>query len=82
MPDLLDQLPMEPVSLAGDTGYNVGQLRQLLEERNITAYTPIHPTQESNMVARGGFAFRGDHLVCPQGKTLRRTNFHRKNLSY
>ena len=34
------------------------------------------------MVAKGGFAFHGDHLVCPQGETLRRTNFHRKNLSY
>ena len=82
VPDLLDQLPMEPVSLAGDTGYNAGQLRELLEERGIKAYIPIHPIQENNMVAKGGFAFHGDHLVCPQGKTLPPTNFHRKNLAY
>ena len=81
VPDLLDQLPMEPVSLAGDTGYNAGQLRELLEERDIKAYIPIHPIQENNMVAKGGFTFRGDHLVCPQSKTLPRTNFHRKNLA-
>ena len=34
------------------------------------------------MVARGGFAFRGDHLVCPQGKTLRRGSFHWRDRSY
>ena len=34
------------------------------------------------MVARGGFAFHGDYLVCPQGKTLRRGSFHRRNRSY
>ena len=82
VPDLLDQLPMEAVSLAGDTGYNVGQLRELLEEQDIKAYVPIHPIQENNMVAKGGYAFRDDHLVCPQGNTLRRTTFHSKNLAY
>ena len=98
VPGLLEPLPIRPVSLTGDTGYNVGQLRQLLEERSITAYSPIHPIQETihpgnqpsrkptiqetNMVARGGFAFRGDHLVCPQGKTLRRGSFHWRDRSY
>ena len=48
VPGLLEPLPIRPVSLAGDTGYNVGQLRQLLEERSITAYSPIHPIQETN----------------------------------
>ena len=48
VPGLLEPLPIRPVSLAGDTGYNVGQLRQLLEERSITAYSPIHPFQETN----------------------------------
>ena len=51
---------MRAVSLAGDAGYNVGQLWQLLEERNITAYIPIHPIQETNMVARGVFAFHSE----------------------
>ena len=79
VPGLLEQLSKRPVSLAGDTGYNVGQLRQLLEERNIAAYIPIHPIQQNNMVARGGFAFHGDHLVCWQRKTLRPGLFHRQN---
>ena len=35
-----------------------------------------HPIQETIMVSRGGFAFDGDHLVCPQGMTLRRGSFH------
>ena len=48
VPGLLEPLPIRPVSLTGDTGYNVGQLRQLLEERSITAYIPIHPIQETN----------------------------------
>ena len=60
------------MSLTGDTGYNAGELRQLLEHRNITAYFPIHPLQESNMVSTRGFDYRGHHLVCPQGKILNR----------
>ena len=38
------------MSLTGDTGYSVGQLRGLLEEQDITAYIPIHPRQETSMV--------------------------------
>ena len=72
VPTLLERLPLQPVSLAGDTGYNVGKLRQLLEQRDIAAYIPIHPIQERNMESRGGFVYHGDHLVCPQGKILRR----------
>ena len=71
VPDLLEGLPLQPISLAGDTGYNVGKLRQLLEERDIAAYIPIHPIQETSMVSRGGFVYHGDRLVCPQGKILR-----------
>ncbi len=72
VPALLEGLPLQPVSLAADTGYNVGQIRQLLDERDMGAYIPIHPIQETNMVAKGGFEYRGDHLVCPEGKILRR----------
>ena len=34
------------------------------------------------MVARGGFEYRGDHVVCPQGKVLNRAGYHRRNASY
>ena len=56
LPHLLEHLPLPPVSLAADTAYNAARLRQILEERGITAYIPIHPRQESNMVARGALS--------------------------
>ena len=51
---------------------------------NLVLHTPvsIHPRQESNMVARGGFEYRGDHLVCPQGKVLKQAAYHRRIDSY
>ena len=67
-----EQLPIRPASLAADTGYNDGRLRQHLKELDITAYIPVHPNQERSMVAKGGFDYRGDHLMCPEGKRLRR----------
>lgn len=70
------------MSLAGDTGYSEEQLRQLLEERNIAAYIPIHPRQETSMVSTGDFAYHDDHLICPQGKVLRRGSFHRRSRTY
>ena len=82
VPDLLERLPLQPVSLAGDTGYSEWKLSQLLEERNITAYIPIHPRHETNMVSTGEFTYRGDHLVCPQGKILRRSSFHKGSRTY
>ena len=82
VPQLLERLPLQPVSLTGDTGYNAGELRQLLDHRNITAYIPIHPLQESNMVSTGGFDYRGHHLVCPQGKILNRGRFHNRDGVY
>ena len=82
VPQLLEQLPLQPVSLTGDTAYDAGELRQILEHRNITAYIPIHPIQESNMVSTQGFGYRGHHLVCPQGKILSRGSFHNRGGSY
>ena len=76
---MIGRLPFQPVSLTADTAHNAGQLRQLLEDRGITAYIPIHPNQQSNMVPKGGFVYRGDHLVCPQGKMLRRGKFHNRD---
>ena len=34
------------------------------------------------MVAGGDFEYRGDHVVCPQGKILKRAAYHRRNASY
>ena len=79
---LLEGLPLQPVSLAGDTGYSDGRLRHLLEEQDITAFIPIHPRQETSMVASGDFTYRGDHLTCPQGKTLRRGSYHKRQRAY
>ena len=78
---LVEKLPLRPVSLAGDSGYSDGRLRQLLEERNITAYIPIHTRHETSMVSTGEFVYHGDHLVCPQGKVLRRGSFHNPELA-
>ena len=46
----------------------MGVLRKHLDDLGITAYIPVHPNQERNMVEKGGFDYRGDHLVCPEGK--------------
>ena len=72
LPHLLEQLPVQPISLAADTAYNSGRLRDLLERKGITAYIPNHQIHESNLVARGGFEYRGNHSVCSQGKILKR----------
>ena len=37
LPQLLEHLPLQPVSLAADTAYNAGRLRDLLERKGITA---------------------------------------------
>ena len=82
VPDFLERLTLQLVSLAGDTGYSEGQVRQLLEERNIPAYIPIHPKQETSMVSTGDFTFHGDRLACPQGKILSRSTFHQRSRTY
>ena len=79
---LLEGLPLQPGSLAGDTGHSDGQLHYLSEERDITAYIPIHPRQETSMGASGDFTHHGDHLVCPQGKILRRGADHKRQRAY
>ena len=80
--EILPQLPISPESLAADTGYNDGRLRKHLNDLGITAYIPIHPNQERNMVEKGGFDYRGDHLVCPEGKVLRRGAYMKKDRRY
>ena len=79
---MLPQLPISPESLAADTGYNDGRLRKHLDEQGIKAYIPVHPNQERNMVEKGAFDYRGDHLVCPEGKILRRNSYHKRDRRY
>ncbi len=78
---LIEKLPLHPASLAGDSGYSDGRLRHLLEERNTTAYIPIHTQHETSMVSTGEFVCHGDHLVCPEGKIPRQGSFHNPELA-
>ena len=55
--DMLEQLPIRPQTLTGDTGYSAGRLRERLEELGITAYIPIHPNQDNS-------------VCCPEGVHL------------
>ena len=79
---MLRQLPITPETFAADTAYTAGSLRKRLDDMGITAYIPFHPNQARNMVAKGGFDYRGDHLVCPQGKVLRRSAFMKRDGAY
>ena len=79
---LLDQLPVRPESLAADTGYNDGRLREHLKNLGIVAYIPVHPNQERSMVTKGSFEYRGDHLVCSEGKRLGRGALIKKDRQY
>ena len=79
---MLRQLPVKPETFAADTAYTAGILRNRLDDMGITAYIPFHPNQTRNMVAKGGFDYRGDHLVCPQGKVLRRSAFMKRDRAY
>ena len=80
--DMLEQLPIKPETLAADTGYSAGLLRKNLEDLGVAAYIPIHPNQDNSVVARRGFTYHGDCLVCPEGQILGRRAFHRRDRSY
>ena len=82
LPPMLEEVPIEPVSLAADNGSSASQLRQSLEELGITAYIPLHPNQSSSKAARGEFVYRGDHLLCSQGKILRPGTSRSRSQSY
>ena len=64
---MLKQLPVKPEIFAADAAYRAGHIRKRLDDIGIVAYIPFHPNQLRNMVAKGGFDYRGDHLVCPEG---------------
>ena len=68
--------------LAADTAYSVGQLRELIEDKGITAYILIHPVQATNPVSKGDFIYQGDHLICSQGNLLRLWAFLKRNRAY
>ena len=79
---MLKHLPLLPESLAADTAYRAGSLRKRLEDLNITAYIPLHPNHERSMVAKGGFTYRGDHLLCPEGKKMYAGGLHKDDKVY
>ena len=81
-PNFWSIFPCRRYHWRADTAYNAGRLRQVLEERSVTAFIPTHPRQESNMAAGGRFEYHGDHLVCPRGKVLKQAAYHRRNASY
>ena len=68
---LLDQLPLLPWSLTGDTGYRAGRFRRELRLRGITGYIPLDHHQAAGLP--DGFVDHFDHVVCPQGKRLRQS---------
>ena len=70
---MLKQLPIKPETFTADATYRTGHLRKQLDDMGIVANIPFHPNQLGNMVAKGGFDYRGDHQVCPKGKVLRRS---------
>ena len=67
MDGMLKQLPVKPETFAADAAYRAGHLRKRPDDMGIVAYIPFHPDQLRNMVAKGGFDYRGEHLVCPEG---------------
>lgn len=79
---MLEQLPVTPETFAADTAYTAVRLRKHLDDMGITACIPLHPNKARNMVAKGGFEYRGDHVVCPEGKVLRRSAFIKKDRAY
>ena len=68
VPDLLEGPPLQPASLAADTGYSEGSPSELLEERDITAYIPIHTNQKNSTVAKGDFVYGGDLVFYSSGR--------------
>ena len=76
IPRLLEELPIKPESLTADTSYSVGELRKYLRDQRITGYIPLSPIQKSGIGVRQCFEYHGDHLVCPEGKKLKRSAFY------
>jgi hypothetical protein len=73
---LLAHLPITPRTFCADTGYSTGELRRELGRRRITAYMPLQPRQGKEEGYLGRFAYAGDHVVCPEGKVLKRSSHY------
>ena len=63
---LLEGLPLQPVSLAGDTGYSDGRCAICWRNATSPRTFPSIPRQETSVVTSGDSTYHGDHLVCPQ----------------
>ena len=75
---LIKKLPLHPVSLARDSGYSDGRLRQLLEERKIAAYIPIHTRHETSMVSTGEFVYHGVTWCARRAKSCAGSELRRR----
>lgn len=64
--ELLDQVLVEPESLAAGITCKSERLRRLMDECGINTYILLYPNQESNIMAKGGLAYWGEHLICPK----------------
>jgi IS5 family transposase len=80
VPRLMDEAPVQARVFAADTSYSLGKLRRFLEERGVQAYIPIHTRHAKYRDKRKGFHLESPtELICPAGKTLKRTTFYKRD---
>jgi hypothetical protein len=78
--ELLSEAPVRVRILTADTAYSLGMLRRELESRGIEAHIPLHTRHIENRRRREGFRLRNPReLVCPAGKTLKRSTYYRRD---
>jgi len=78
--ELLSEAPVRVRILTADTGYSLGMLGRELESRGIEAHIPLHTRHIENRRRREGFRLRGPReLVCPAGKTLKRSTYYKRD---
>lgn len=80
VPGLLDQAPVQVRVFTADSGYSLGKLRRTSEKRGVHAYIPLHTRHLENRAKRKGFHLESPtKLICPTGKTLKRTTFYKRD---
>jgi len=82
IPGLLGELPIAPKSLTADSSYSVGELRKYLRDQSIQAYIPFSPVQKRGIVLRRDFEYHEEHLICPEGKKLKRGRFYPEDSTF
>jgi len=82
IPKLVQEAPLKPETLTADTSFSVGELRKYLEDQGIAAYIPIHSKQASGVAVSQGFEYHSNHLVCPEGKVLKKGTFYPKENTF